>query len=182
MMAGSTVMCTTANIMLAHLPRRHRLRPIRLRLKSVSADSSGASVNSMRVTRAGPRPARTFSRFGGAVATLLFAAAPLPSSAAPAVAASAAPLAASYDSNSGINDFYRARGNRPLWLAPQSGGAGQLVLGLLNSAAVDGLDPNRYQVRKVADALRAAQNGNGRAVNRAELMLSQAFVAYARDL
>ncbi len=139
-------------------------------------------MNSMRVTRAGPRPARTFSRFGGAVATLLFAAAPLPSSAAPAVAASAAPLAASYDSNSGINDFYRARGNRPLWLAPQSGGAGQLVLGLLNSAAVDGLDPNRYQVRKVADALRAAQNGNGRAVNRAELMLSQAFVAYARDL
>lgn len=139
-------------------------------------------MNSMRVTRAGPRPARTFSRFGGAVAALLFAAAPLPSSAAPTVAAGAAPVAASYDSTAGINDFYRARGNRPLWLAPQSGGAAQLLLGLLNSAAVDGLDPNRYQVRKLADALRAARGGNEREVGRAELMLSRAFVAYARDL
>jgi murein L,D-transpeptidase YcbB/YkuD len=56
------------------------------------------------------------------------------------------------------------------------------MLGLLNSASVDGLDPNRYEVAKVADALRAAQRGDRRSVARAERLLSQAFVNYVRDL
>ena len=140
-------------------------------------------MNSMRTLRAGTSPARIFSRFGGAAAALVLAAAPLPSFAAtPAAAAGAAPLATSFDRGSAIADFYRARGGRPLWLAPHSGAAAQLMLGLLNSSSVDGLNPSRYQVRQVASALRAAQRGDVRAVNRAEAMLSQAFVSYARDL
>jgi murein L,D-transpeptidase YcbB/YkuD len=107
----------------------------------------------------------------------------LPSYAAtPAAAAGAAPVAASFAGGSDIADFYRARGGRPLWLAPQAEGAIQLLLGLLNGASTDGLDPNRYDIARVSDALRAAQRGDRRSVNRAEMLLSQAYVAYARDL
>ena len=135
------------------------------------------------MVRAGMIPARTFQKLGGAAAGLMLAAAPLPSLAAtPAAAAGAVPVAASFASGTGIADFYRARGGRPLWLAPQSGGAVQLLLGLLNSASTDGLDPDRYQIANITDALRAAQRGDRRSVDRAEMLLSQAFVAYARDL
>ena len=113
----------------------------------------------------------------------MLAAAPLPSSAASAavVAAGRAPAVALND-GAGITDFYRARGGRPLWLASQSGAAPQLMLGLLYSAATDGLDRNRYRVELVAKALRDARRGDVRAVSRADMMLSQAFVAYAQDL
>jgi murein L,D-transpeptidase YcbB/YkuD len=139
-------------------------------------------VNSMRSMRAGLVPARTLSKLGGVAAALMLAAAPLPSLAATSSVTGAARPAAPYDSGAGISDFYRARDGRPLWLAPQSGAAAQLMLGLLNSASVDGLDPNRYQVRRIAKALRDAGRGDPRAVNRAESMLSEAFVAYASEL
>jgi murein L,D-transpeptidase YcbB/YkuD len=140
-------------------------------------------MNRMRNSRAGIVPARTFSRIGGVAAAVMLAAAPLPSWAAPAaLVAGAAPLAAAYDSSAGITDFYRARDGRPLWLSPQSGAAATTMLEQLNSAVSDGLNPDRYQVRKVAKALRDARRGDARAVNRAELILSQAFVSYARDL
>ena len=113
----------------------------------------------------------------------MLAAAPLPSSAAPVdLTAGAAPLVASNDSGTNITDFYRARAGRPLWLSPQSGAAAPRMLELLDSAAIDGLNPDRYQIKKVAKALRDAGRGDPRAVNRAELMLSQAFVSYASDL
>jgi len=134
----------------------------------------------MRDTRAGTSPARTFLRLSGVAAALVLAAAPLPSFAATSTTAAAAQLTASH--GAGVNDFYRARGGRPLWLAPQSGTSAQLMLGLLTSASADGLNPNRYQVRKIASALRAAGRGDLRAVSRAESMLSQAFVSYATDL
>jgi L,D-transpeptidase YcbB len=113
----------------------------------------------------------------------MLAAAPLPLyAAAPSVGAAAAPVAAANNTSSGVADFYRARAGRPLWLAPQSGAAAQLMLGLLNSASVDGLDPRRYDVRRIANALRDARRGDARAVHRAETLLSHAFVSYARDL
>ncbi len=136
-------------------------------------------MNSVSKMRAGPHPARTFSKLGGVAAALVLAAAPLASLAAAPVAAQAS----SWNTNgAAIADFYRARGGRPLWLAPQSGAAAYAMLGLLNGASVDGLNPNRYQAGKVAAAMRAARNGDARAVNRAETLLSQAFIAYARDL
>jgi murein L,D-transpeptidase YcbB/YkuD len=137
----------------------------------------------MRDLRAGLVPARTFSKLRGVAVAVMLAAAPLPSFAAsPAIAIAGAPLAASPSSEAAVADFYRARGGRPLWLAPQSGAAAPMVLGLLNSAQADGLNPNRYQVKRAANALRAARGGDPRAVSRAEMLLSQAFVAYARDL
>src|SRR5688572_12403063 len=133
----------------------------------------------MRMVRAGMISARTFQKFGGAAAGLVLAAAPLPSSAATLATTAAPPAATSFAAGSEIADFYRARGGRPLWLAPQSGSAAQLMLGLLNSASTDGLDPQRYEVTKLADALRAAQRGDRHSVARAEMLLSQAFVSYA---
>ena len=140
-------------------------------------------MNSMRKMRAGFAPARSFTKIGGAAAALLLAAAPFPLTAAQAAAAPAArPAVAPPASGDGIEHFYRARAGRPLWLAPEAGSAPQMLLGLLDSVAIDGLDPNRYQTAAIAGALAAARGGDIRAVNRAEELLSQAFVAYARDL
>ena len=137
----------------------------------------------MRNLRAGFVPARTVTKMSGVAAALWLAAAPLPLSAQPlAYAAAVAPAAAPYDSRTEINQFYQARGGRPLWLAPQSGQAAQRMLGLLNSAAIDRLDPRRYQISRIAMMLRAAGNGDRRALMRADATLSQAFVDYARDL
>ncbi|MEO5613177.1 MAG: L,D-transpeptidase family protein [Sphingomicrobium sp.] len=98
------------------------------------------------------------------------------------MAAAPAPLAASYDRGANVADFYQARSGRPLWLSPQSGAAAAKLLDLLDSAAIDGLDPGDYQTVKAAKALRDASRGNARSIARAEMMLSQAFASYARDL
>lgn len=83
-----------------------------------------------------------------------------------------------------IDSFYDARGNRPLWFeygdrfdeAPHS------LMNLLQSAQADGLDPDRYRPMMLWRALRAAQSGRPRDIARADRMLSEAFIAYVRDL
>ncbi len=88
--------------------------------------------------------------------------------------------ASAYDSGA-VADFYRARGGRPLWLSPSAGSASRDLLQLLATAQADNLNPNRYRVGNLSKALNAASTGNPAAVQRAEVMLSQAFVAYVRD-
>jgi murein L,D-transpeptidase YcbB/YkuD len=111
-------------------------------------------------------------------AAAAFAAAPL---AIPA--ASPAEAAAKGSSVSrAVNDFYRARGGRLIWLAPNARGAGYQLLQLLSTAQADNLNPRRYPVRQIGRALQAAQRGNPAAMQRADIMLSEAFVAYARDM
>ena len=112
----------------------------------------------------------------GCLAAGFIAAAPLAT--APAIAR-AAPSAA-FDSE--IAAFYRARGGAPLWLAPRSGAAAQQLIQLLGTAQADHLNPRRYDIRGLQNALASARSGNPSAVQRAEAMLSTAFVAYARDL
>jgi murein L,D-transpeptidase YcbB/YkuD len=92
--------------------------------------------------------------------------------------ASAQTAAARGDS---VASFYAARGWRPLWLA-QPGGQVDALLQTLSGARTDGLDPRRYKVGAVQRAVRAARGGDAAAVRKAELMLSQALVDYARDL
>lgn len=92
--------------------------------------------------------------------------------------ASAAVVDASTDAQ--IADFYRARGGAPLWLAPASGAAAQQLLSLLATAQADHLNPRRYDVKGLARALEDAR-ANPAAADRAEMMLSEAFVAFARD-
>jgi len=104
------------------------------------------------------------------------AAAPLAFQAAPVSAAVAAQPVGSE-----IADFYRMRGGAPLWLAPTSGAAAQQLISLLATAQADHLDPRRYNVKAISRALADARTGNPAAVQRADAMLSQAFVAYAGD-
>ena len=77
--------------------------------------------------------------------------------------------------------FYRSRGGAPLWFAPGSGAAAQQLVSLLATAQADHLNPKRYNVRGLTRALESAKSGDPRAVQRADTMLSEAFVAYARD-
>jgi murein L,D-transpeptidase YcbB/YkuD len=81
-----------------------------------------------------------------------------------------------------VADFYRARGGAPLWLSQRSGAAAQQLIQLLATARTDGLNPNRYNVKGLTRALGAARTGDPGAIQRAEVMLSQAFIAYARDI
>jgi murein L,D-transpeptidase YcbB/YkuD len=80
-----------------------------------------------------------------------------------------------------VAEFYRARGGAPLWLAPSSGAAAQQLLSLLATAGADHLNPRRYNVKAISRALDEARSGDPAAIRRADAMLSEAFVAYARD-
>jgi len=81
-----------------------------------------------------------------------------------------------------IANFYRARGGAPLWLAPTAGAAAPQLIQLLATAQADHLNPRRYNVKGLQRALADAQSGNPAAIQRAEAMLSAAFVTYAQDL
>jgi murein L,D-transpeptidase YcbB/YkuD len=96
-----------------------------------------------------------------------------------------APTAAAFaavPNDAGVASFYRARGGAPLWLSPGSANAAPQLIALLGSAGADNLDPRRYQVKALARAVDSASRGEPGAVQRADAMLSQAFVAYVRDL
>ncbi|WP_310467437.1 L,D-transpeptidase family protein [Sphingomonas sp.] len=81
-----------------------------------------------------------------------------------------------------VETFYRARGGRPLWLAPAAGDAAEQLIRLLSSSEVDGLAKGSFEVGALLVATRAAASGDAQAVKRAETMLSEAFVAYAAAL
>lgn len=93
----------------------------------------------------------------------------------------AGPAVAQSSNGSEIADFYRARGGAPLWFAPRSGEAAVQLLQLLETAQADNLNPRRYNVRDLSRAVQAARTGDPAAIQRAEAMLSAAFVAYVRD-
>ncbi len=82
---------------------------------------------------------------------------------------------------SSIAEFYRSRGGAPLWFSPTSGASVQNLMLLLSTAQADGLNPNRYNIRGLSRVVRDASRGNPQAIQRAEVMLSEAFVNYARD-
>jgi murein L,D-transpeptidase YcbB/YkuD len=130
----------------------------------------------MDKAKRGGRPLDRTARLALAASALALAATPFVTFAAPAEAA--APAASA---SSDVNAFYRARGGAPLWLSPRSGAAAQQLIQLLSTAQADNLNPRRYNVRSLSKALGAARSGDPVAVQRAEVALSQAFVAYARD-
>jgi murein L,D-transpeptidase YcbB/YkuD len=91
-------------------------------------------------------------------------------------AASAAAAAVPVSRNAEIAAFYRERGQRPLWVGT---GAERRLVRVLAAAWADGLDPSRYRVGEIRAALEA---GNAETLAQADLMLSEAIVAYRRDL
>ena len=95
-----------------------------------------------------------------------------------AQAATAGELASAYEGES-IADFYAARGGEPLWLSG-SGAGPTLLLGYLRTADADGLNPASYRILQVDKAIRSARSRSQ--VRKADRQLSEAFVAYVRDL
>jgi murein L,D-transpeptidase YcbB/YkuD len=86
------------------------------------------------------------------------------------------------DQSAAISEFYRSRGGAPMWFAPRSGDAAHQLLMLISTARIDRLNPNRYNVKGVSRAIQSAQGGDPAAIRRAEIVLSQAFVSFARDV
>ena len=127
-----------------------------------------------KIVRGLPPLSRIFAT-GSALASLGMAL-PVAMPTAPAHAAAAA----TFDGE--IADFYRSRSGAPLWFAPTSRDAAQQLVQLLATAQADHLNPRRYNVRALAGAAAAARSGNPAAIQRAEVMLSAAFVTYARDM
>jgi len=135
-------------------------------------------VISLRKQCTGRWPVHFFQRLGGVVAGVMLATAPL--SYAHAAAAPAVRQPQVLDQS--VDAYYRARNGAPLWLSPKAGNASQQLVELLKTADLDGLQPTQYDTPAVEDALRSAWGGNQKAVAHADQLLSEAFVAYARDL
>jgi murein L,D-transpeptidase YcbB/YkuD len=144
-------------------------------------------VNIKRNVRTGPlRPVRNLSVLMPAAGLVLAAAIPpaMASAAAPATAAPAAaavPVQAATMLGQGLNDFYDARREAPLWFSHPGRQAATLIE-LLRTAQLDGLDPAKYQLSAIEKAVREAGSGKEKAVRRADMLLSQAFVDYVRDM
>ena len=79
-----------------------------------------------------------------------------------------------------IPSFYAARVGRPLWLADKS--AATALIALLSSASLDHVDAKTLDMASLDAALAAAESGDPAAVGRADALLSDRFVRYARSL
>ena len=128
----------------------------------------------------GRRPVHFFEKSFGVVAALLLAAAPVSAAAAAVPAPAARPVQPAFGQT--LDDFYRMRNGYPLWLAANSGDAAQQLLTLLSTANLDGLNPSRYQVGELRQAIEAARGGKRKRVEDADRQLSAAFVSYVADL
>ena len=76
------------------------------------------------------------------------------------------------------------RGERPIWFgaALNDSATARALLDLLRTADADGLDPDRYPILRIEEALAAAERGSFDALLRADRILSEALVAFVRDL
>ena len=82
-----------------------------------------------------------------------------------------------------IAAFYRVRGFRPLWTAAGSvRPEADALLGMLAGAEADGLIPADYGIANLSAERERARNGDPTTLACLELLLSEAFVNYARDL
>lgn len=81
--------------------------------------------------------------------------------------------------------FYAGRGYRPLWWSDRGEltPAANAMLKLLETSEYDGIPPASFKMSAVEAAIRdASAKGSADKVSRAELLLSQAFVAYVQAL
>ena len=142
-------------------------------------------MNRLRNKCTGPVLVRINRKLGGVAAAFALAAAPLAFVVPTPALAKAKPVAAQQaplHRGTSIADFYVSRRDYPLWLAPAAGGAAQDLVALLESAKVDGLDPNSYGLDTINRALASAGKGDRKDILRADRLLSQAFIAYVSDL
>ncbi len=82
-----------------------------------------------------------------------------------------------------LKKFYATRGFWPMWAADGSiGKDADALLGFLETADIDGLKPDAYDVDELRAAIAEARAGDPGAVAAAELALSQALGRYVSDL
>jgi murein L,D-transpeptidase YcbB/YkuD len=132
-------------------------------------------VEVKRIKRTGLVPVRPFSVMLGVAASLAAAPAMF---AAPAHAATMA-----VPQGQGVDDFYAIRQHQPLWYQNgQPTAAAQALLALLNTASVDGIDPEGFKVDDIRKAMKRASKGHADDVAKADMLLSTAFASYVRQL
>jgi murein L,D-transpeptidase YcbB/YkuD len=118
---------------------------------------------------------------GAFLAALMLGATPVAVSAQPAPDAVA--LAIKADAGGKLKAVYAARGFWPLWVRDGAlSPAADTLIGYLETADLDGLEPRDYDVREVRAAVERARGGTADDLAKAELALSQAFARYVRDV
>ncbi|HEY0627893.1 MAG TPA: L,D-transpeptidase family protein [Sphingomicrobium sp.] len=70
----------------------------------------------------------------------------------------------------------------PQWVRSGDDRAAQHLIGLLQSAALDGLDPKSFDTKRLKRAVLAAEEGRASAVAKANALLDEALVAYVTAL
>ena len=105
------------------------------------------------------------------------AAALSPVSAASAGSAGA-PAVVSTIGTTAIAQFYDARGGMPIWLAGGQQDAAHRLMTLLATSELDGVDPRQFNLRALHKAVRRAGSGNRSDVDRADRLLSEAFLRH----
>jgi murein L,D-transpeptidase YcbB/YkuD len=121
------------------------------------------------VSRSLPKPVGRLVRpagFAVMAAVALFAAVP----AEPLFAASIASQA------------WAAEVAQPQWFASGDERAATRLIQLLETSALDGVDPRQFRIKELKRAVRAAQSGRLSAVDKANAMLDRALISYATAL
>ena len=141
----------------------------------------------MRDWCTGQRPVHSFQKRASIAGALMIGAAALLASsvaaAQSAAPAPAVPAVAPSPVGQTVADFYKSRKDAPLWLAPGAGDAPQQLISLLSTASIDGLNPQKYHPAELETLLQTALAKHKRKdVERADVALSNAFVAYVDDL
>ncbi|MEO7654776.1 MAG: L,D-transpeptidase family protein [Sphingomicrobium sp.] len=141
-------------------------------------------MTNLRKGCTGRRSVHHFSglTIAAALCGALFAIAPATAGPAKAAAAKSTPAKAHQPPGQSVDDFYQARKNAPLWLAAGAGTSADDLVALLRTSWIDGLSPENYRPDQLQSAIFAARGGNAKAVMTADRALSEAFVAFARDL
>ncbi|MCL6699754.1 L,D-transpeptidase family protein [Sphingomonas sp. NSE70-1] len=70
----------------------------------------------------------------------------------------------------------------PQWISSEGERPAQLLIGLLQSSNLDGLDPQRFNTDKLKRAVAAAENGGFAAADKANALLDAALVSYVTAL
>jgi murein L,D-transpeptidase YcbB/YkuD len=142
-------------------------------------------VKGLRKKCTGDWPVHFYRKVSGVVLGLALGMAPHSIASAATAADAAAPakkVTIIRPATQSVDDFYRMRKGAPLWLTPRAGDAADQLIALLSNSSLDGLSPDRYQIPALQQALAAGRVGNPKDVERADRKLSEAFVAYMRDL
>ena len=145
------------------------------------APASGAKPHGMTASPdRSCRPARRGRHLLAGLAAILIAAGPSP------FAHAQSTLAEAIRDEGGPRDvrtFYAARDGAPLWVR---GGvvspAAEALLRLIESAELDGLDPDDYRPRPLIRALERAESGEDEDLARAELLLTRTMLDIAEDM